>query len=127
MTDQCLEILKTDWRTFQEKVHEWLEKHTEHKDVELIKQLANSQDRLRHNKIKSIRQLICSLCGSEKPWEIVVGQAIAQVQQGATAIDNMLVDFVGEEGFNAIVFRAFKPWAHSETTSSREQTLAISG
>ena len=83
LSDESLSILNTTWPKFCEKATEWSQSNSGHKDLSLITQLIASPDRLRHSKIKAIRQLICSIAGSNKPWEVVVGQAIASLDISA--------------------------------------------
>lgn len=79
LSNQALKILGKTWEDFRKIANLWLEKNETHKDAEEIRKLINSDDRLRHTKIKSIRQLICSIAESNKPWEVVVGQAIGSL------------------------------------------------
>ncbi|MBD2655435.1 AAA family ATPase [Synechocystis sp. FACHB-383] len=76
-TDECLALIGLTWGKFQQRAENWIQKNDKHRDVDLIKMLISSDDRLRHQKIKKIRQLICSIAGSNKPWEVVLGQSIA--------------------------------------------------
>ncbi len=62
---------------------EWLKDNEAHKDSDKIRELIKSDDRFRHTKIKAIRQLICSIAESNKPWEVVVGQAIGSLDSSA--------------------------------------------
>lgn len=79
LTDQALQKLGNTWGEFKELADKWLLANEEHKDREIIRELINSTDRLRNTKIKPIRQLICAIAGSGKPWEVVVGQAIGSL------------------------------------------------
>ena len=76
LTNQTLQTLGKTWEEFKELSERWILENTEHKDTEIIKRLIASPDRFRNTKIKTIRQLICAIAGSGKPWEVVVGQAI---------------------------------------------------
>lgn len=77
LTTECLATMGLDWATFQGKATAWMAAHPTHKDVALVGQLVASADRLRHMKIKEIRQLIVAIAGSTKPWEVVIGQSLA--------------------------------------------------
>ncbi|EGQ7992769.1 AAA family ATPase [Vibrio vulnificus] len=79
LTDQVLTQLGTTWDDFQALAAEWLEHNSQHRDCLKIRALISAADRLRNTKIKDIRQLICSICSSKKPWEVVVGQAIGKL------------------------------------------------
>lgn len=96
VTDECLLTLGTSWPDFQQAAKKWLLENPSHRDKDLLSALISSDDRLRHKKIKAIRQLICVIAGTSKPWEVAVGQAIgsltvAPLTAGATS----LVDFIG--------------------------------
>lgn len=79
LTDQSLQKLGKNWESFKSASESWLIKNEQHKDSEKVRELIDSPDRLRNTKIKSIRQLICAISGSSKPWEVVVGQAIGSL------------------------------------------------
>ncbi|QPI65056.1 AAA family ATPase [Vreelandella venusta] len=83
LSDQALTILGKTWNEFQILANAWLEDNATHKDSGKISELIKYDDRLRHTKIKEIRQLICSIAGSNKPWEVVVGQAIGSLDSSA--------------------------------------------
>lgn len=80
ITDESLAVLGTNWIQFKESVNQWIERNEQHKDVNLLRQLVAAPDRLRDTKIKAIRQLICTIAGSAKPWEVVLGQAIGNLE-----------------------------------------------
>jgi hypothetical protein len=104
LTDPCLVVMGTTWDGLAAAAIKWVEDNPQHPDKALVEQLAKSDDRLRHTKIKKIRQLVCGILGCKKPWEVVVGQAV-----GALTIDdlatNMLVDFLGAAMIRDIIFR----------------------
>ena len=96
LTDQALQKLGKTWLEFKEISENWLTENEQHKDSGKIRELIDSPDRLRNTKIKAIRQLICAICGSGKPWEVVVGQTIgaldiSDLPQG----DHDLPSFIG--------------------------------
>lgn len=80
VTDECLAVLGVTWNEFREKALAWVERNSDHRDKELICDLVQCENRMRHKKIKSIRQLICGIAESNKPWETVVGQSIAALR-----------------------------------------------
>lgn len=81
VTDECLSNLGCTWNNFVGLANKWIEENTEHRDVNLVRDLCQSADRLRNRKVKPIRQLVCAIAGSNKPWEVVVGQAIASLRR----------------------------------------------
>ncbi|MDC7788221.1 AAA family ATPase [Rhodoplanes sp. TEM] len=105
VTDPCLAVMRTTWPDFIAAVTKWVEENHDHPDSILIKELAESNDRLRHKKIKRIRQLVCAVLECKKPWEVVVGQAIGALMSKDLTNSNMLVDFLGAEMVSDIIFR----------------------
>ncbi|WP_201791931.1 hypothetical protein [Sphingopyxis witflariensis] len=105
LTDPCLVSMGTTWDEFQFAAAQWAGEHQEHPDRASIEQLARSGDRLRHTKIKKIRQLICAILECKKPWEVVVGQAIGALKSEDLANSNMLIEFLGAEMVSDVVFR----------------------
>jgi AAA ATPase domain len=105
VTEQCLAVMNTTSIDFVAKVHAWLGDNQDHKDSVLMRQLVTDGDRLRHQKIKDIRNLILAVAGSKKPWEVIVGQAIGAVGLGDLSNGNMLVDYLGAELVRNVVLR----------------------
>ena len=105
LSDPCLSVMKTSWAGFIEKVAVWIVENPGHADIEMLQQLAASDDRLRHTKIKKIRQLICAVLDCKKPWEVVVGQAIGGLTKTDLTTSNMLIDFLGSEMVGEVIFR----------------------
>jgi len=104
VSDECLALLGCTWAEFQQLANAWLTQNSEHRDAELMRQLIQSDDRLRHQKIKKIRQLICGIAGSNKPWEVLIGQSIAQLRAEHIVDEGFhLVSFLGVELVNTIV------------------------
>lgn len=105
LTDQCLAVMDTTWEGFVAVATKWVGDNPSHRDTRLIKELVESGDRLQHKKIKKVRQLVCTIVGCKKPWEIVVGQAIGALTNDDFADSNMLIDFLGSEMVSSIIFR----------------------
>lgn len=105
LTDSCLAVMGPTWDEFVATSKKWIKDNPDHRDTAFIEALAESSDRLRHRKIKKIRNLICDIAGCKKPWEIVVGQAIASLTRRDLVNPNMLIDFLGAEMVRGVVFR----------------------
>ncbi|WP_419790211.1 hypothetical protein, partial [Pseudomonas viridiflava] len=88
-TDPCLAVMGTTWEGFVVASTKWVRENPEHPDTAHIKELAESNDRLQHQKIKKIRQLVCAVLGCKKPWEVVVGQAIGSLTNNDLVDSNM--------------------------------------
>lgn len=104
VTDECLDVLGLTWEEFRKRAKEWVEKNAQHPNTDLLNQLVKSADRLRHKKIKKIRQIICDIAGSNKPWEVLVGQTIARLDSTQVVDDEgCLAAFLGLELVNTII------------------------
>lgn len=99
VTTECLTNLGVDWKQLQQLSESWLANNADHKDACALRKLIDSEDRLRNKKIKDIRQLIVSVAGSKKPWEVVVGQALAAIVGQVSSPDDpfSLPAFVGRD------------------------------
>ncbi|QFT65436.1 hypothetical protein FIU93_01505 [Labrenzia sp. THAF35] len=105
LSDPCLSVMKTTWDEFVAAAKVWAKNDPNHRDVDLIKELIVDKDRFRHKKIKKIRQLVCSISNCKKPWEVVVGQAIGNLNKEDLSNNNMLVYFLGNDMVEDIIFR----------------------
>lgn len=105
VTDDCFAVMRTTWSVFCDKARAWLGKNDAHKDANALCELINSPDRLRHRKIKHIRQLICSVAESSKPWEVIAGQAIGAISIESLSESCMIVDYLGVDAVREIIFR----------------------
>ncbi|BBF81263.1 AAA family ATPase [Asticcacaulis excentricus] len=106
LTDECLQRLDSSWEDFQAKATTWLAGNSTHKDRELVEQLIASEDRLRHVKIKNIRQLICAILNKDKPWEVPVGQTLGSIipDYEADPLPFSITSFVGLDLMKALNF-----------------------
>lgn len=105
LTDPCLAVMGTTWAGFVAKATQWADDNPTHRDFASVQDLAGSTDRLRHKKIKDIRQLVCAIVGCKKPWEVVVGQAIGALTKEDVTGSNMLIAFLGPEMVRDVIFR----------------------
>ncbi len=106
LTDPCLRVMNTSWGEFVAAAEKWANANKGHDYIAELMVLVHSADRLRHTKIKNIRQLICAVCGCTKPWEVVVGKAIGALKTEDLVSSNMLVDFLGADLVGDVVFRS---------------------
>ncbi|HNA27830.1 MAG TPA: AAA family ATPase [Nitrospira sp.] len=78
LTTECLDKMGVaTWAEFEVKTAAWISANDGHKAIPHLEALITSSDRLRHVKIKDIRHIIVAITGTKKPWEVVVGQALA--------------------------------------------------
>lgn len=96
LTDDVLARLKTTWEEIQALVTAWVGANDSHPHFEAMQAFAKEFDR-RNADLKKIRNDLIGLVDSNKPWEVIVGQAIAAVATTKPkAVPNSLRDFLGE-------------------------------
>lgn len=105
LADPCLAVMGTTWEGFVAAALKWVGENQAHPDRAIVAELARSDDRLQHKKIKKIRQLICAVVECKKPWEVVIGQAIGALTKDDLTNANMLVAFLGAEMVGNIILR----------------------
>ncbi|MEO5705707.1 MAG: AAA family ATPase [Alteraurantiacibacter sp.] len=105
LTDQCLAAMGSNWGDFFAAAKKWIDENPKHKDIALVEELAGSTDRLRHKKIKSVRNLVGAILGCKKPWEVVVGQAIGALSMDGMENSDMLIDYLGAEMVCDVILR----------------------
>jgi len=94
LTDEVLESVGIDWAILESRVKAWLKKQPEHPHYSAMKSFADSGFDRNNADLKEIRNDLLSLMGTNKPWEVVVGQAIASLE-GPTAGSESLSAFLG--------------------------------
>lgn len=78
LTTECLAKMSTNsWADFVIKTNAWIAINADHSAVPQLKALVESGDRFRNVKIKDIRHIILAITETKKPWEVIVGQALA--------------------------------------------------
>jgi len=79
LTDEVLESLGMDWEQVKQKIESWLQSNSEHSHYSAMDGFKNDgYDRKDHD-IKEIRNDLMGVIGSSKPWEVAVGQKIAEL------------------------------------------------
>lgn len=79
LTTECLAKMNINsWAEFLTKTTTWIAANTGHSAIPQLSTLCASNDRLRNVKIKDIRHIILAITDTKKPWEVIVGQALAE-------------------------------------------------
>lgn len=96
LTNDVLEMQRVTWPEFQCQIRVWLEHNNEHPHYAHMKNFADGGfDRL-NSDVKEIRNDLMGLMGSNKPWEVVVGQSIASfIKKPSNYSPNSLAAFLG--------------------------------
>lgn len=99
LSDESLSVLGVNWSDLKLKINQWISRNSDHSHYSIMTGFRDGGfDRMSFD-IKDIRNDIMGIVGSSKPWEIVVGQAIAGLD--LSSID--AIDFNAEGEMNTFL------------------------
>jgi predicted ATPase len=81
LTDDALALAGTGWDGLRVEIEAWAGGHPDHKYAGAMQEFINSGLDRKNHSLKDIRNILVSLM-TNKPWEVLVGQAIAAVARG---------------------------------------------
>ncbi|WP_441277434.1 AAA family ATPase [Tardiphaga sp. 172_B4_N1_3] len=114
LSDDVLKRMGTDWETIRASIGDWLEKFPDHQQFPAMKDFRDSGYDRRTSDIKELRNIIMMLAGSNKAWEVVVGQSIAGLLTGPTTSgDHSLPAYLGQKLIEALKLTRPKCWEAS--------------
>jgi hypothetical protein len=102
LTDDCLCRLKISWTVLVRKIDEWVAKNPDHPHFTEMKQFKDSGYDRKNWSLKEIRNDIMGIIGSNKPWEVVVGQTIGLLVCQDEAPENFLQNYLGKKTVTAL-------------------------
>ena len=97
LTDDVLKKAGKNWDLFEEDAKVWVNENSKHQYVSEMSTFLAMPDRNRHQKIKNIRNIIVAILGFNKPWEVVVGQAIGELNHTICSDiqPHSIIDYLG--------------------------------
>lgn len=103
LSDDVLASLGLDWDAMKRGIEDWLTKYPGHSQYrEMTNFKTSGYDRLQHD-IKSLRNVFMMLAGSQKPWEVAVGQAIAGLKSNTPLTgEHSLTSYLGPKLVGAL-------------------------
>ena len=97
LTDDVLDLAGTNWPELQRLLQRWIASNATHQYHNEAQAFANEGFNRKDNDLKAIRNILIGLV-SNKPWEVLVGQAIARLSmEGGGGDPGSLRDFLGEK------------------------------
>lgn len=106
LTDEVLSAAGLDWAEAQRRVAEWVTRNDQHSRWNLVKNFIDDGFNRREYDLKDIRNvLVGDVLQSAKPWEVLVGQAIAGLARdpiAASSNEGSLETFLGEKVIGAL-------------------------
>jgi energy-coupling factor transporter ATP-binding protein EcfA2 len=94
LADDVLEMLGSSWPKFQESIMQWLKKNDDHPQSKSMTVFSNKFDRVEAN-VKELRNLFMAIIGSDKPWEVAIGQCIAALGPNSKRGVGSLIYMIG--------------------------------
>ncbi len=101
LSDDVLSLLGTNWDEMKESIAKWLREKPNHPKHAEMQAFAEKFDRQNH-KVKDLEVIFIYLSRKSKPWEVVVGQAIANLNSGSNKAKGSLADFLGPKIVEAL-------------------------
>jgi energy-coupling factor transporter ATP-binding protein EcfA2 len=106
VSDDVLASMNTNWATMQNKIEDWLRNYPDHPQNPDMRVLHDRGYERQNAQLKSVRNVLMMIAGSQKPWEVAVGQAIAGllIKPGMTG-ENSLAAYLGPKLVEALDLR----------------------
>jgi energy-coupling factor transporter ATP-binding protein EcfA2 len=97
LSDDVLNLAGTNWQQLRSAIENWLLTSTTHKYYENVRKFCESEFDRKSFDLKEIRNILVGLFSS-KPWEVLVGQAIANLKRNPHPTENdSLRDYLGQK------------------------------
>ena len=106
LSDDALKIAGTNWSKLQADIEKWLKNNKDHCNYRAMQEFKKGGYNRRQAGVKEIRNDIIGIIGTNKPWEVVVGRAIAKLANVAasSAYDSdSIANFLGKKVVNDLV------------------------
>jgi len=100
LTNEVLQTLMTNWEQVKEKITLWLGNNSDHIHFDIMNGFIECGFDRKNYDIKEIRNDLMGIFGSSKPWEVAIGQTIANLTwNGSTRFDQdgSIYSFLGEK------------------------------
>jgi len=106
VTDEVLERLSYSWEKLKEDIEEWITKNPNHNHFESMKKFKEEGFDRKKAKLKEIRNDLMGIIGSDKPWEVAVGQVMGNLNKGNInncEIEGSIYNFLGKKVVNNLL------------------------
>ena len=96
LSDDVLRSLGTDWNALITGIQNWIENNAAHPHIQQMTDFSQNFDRKLAD-VKPIRNDLMGIIGSNKPWEVAVGQVIGRLERGANqpVVTDSIRDYLG--------------------------------
>jgi predicted ATPase len=100
LADEVLLSAGVDWDSVQARITDWVGANQMHERYDDMRKFQQEDFPRKAADLKRVRMLLTGvILASDKPWEVLVGQAIAQLPPatGPTPVEGSLADFLGSK------------------------------
>jgi energy-coupling factor transporter ATP-binding protein EcfA2 len=97
VSDEVLNKLAVGWDELLRRIKEWLANNPGHPHHSAMKKFADDGFDRTNADLKDIRNDLVGLMGSNKPWEVIVGQVIAATEAPPPQNATSIVAFLGKD------------------------------
>jgi len=97
LSDQVLETHGFNAETFRAALQARMDRIPEHKYTAALKALVDAFENRRTLNIKDVRNIVVAELGSNKPWEVLVGQSIAANVAAVNASQHSIQNYLGSK------------------------------
>lgn len=97
LSDQVLETHGFNAETFRSALQARMDRIPDHKYTAALKALVDSFENRRTLNIKDVRNIVVAELGSNKPWEVLVGQSIAANIATVNPSQNSIQNYLGHK------------------------------
>jgi hypothetical protein len=106
LTDDVLREQSLTWDAMKNRLQSWLGGNERHPQFASMKVFAAEEFDRRNADVKDIRLILVGLLGSNKPWEVVVGQALARCARGeGDHSEHGILSYLGAKATAALLGR----------------------
>lgn len=95
VTDEVLALTGVDWATLQTRMLKWIDQNPDHPQYATVCGWRDANwDRISFD-LKQLRNLILAQAGTSKPWEVLVGRAIAGLKSKTSTGEHGIANYLG--------------------------------
>ncbi|MEO7397300.1 MAG: AAA family ATPase [Ilumatobacteraceae bacterium] len=95
LSDQLLEAHEFDAESFRNALQARVDRMPDHKYTEALRALVADFENRRTRNIKDVRNIVVAELGSNKPWEVLLGQSIAANVATANPCEHSIQSYLG--------------------------------
>lgn len=101
LSEEVLERLNTTWDELREDILTWIENNEDHPHYDEMCEFRDNDFSRRLSDLKEIRNDLMGIIGSNKPWEVAIGQTIGEREFQYS--DHSITNYLGDDLVNTII------------------------